>query len=338
MSNLSEIQKNLRGVFSLLKIKLDDIEKINSGLRRVMNSLKISEEVKKVQHIDHQIQIFRNRVMVPDPIAKISAVIADADASETKCFDDVLNLFNMIYVIIDFYEEHLEKMYGLTDGFNGTKMQMLQMNNDKLTKISPVFKDAADFFQRFMDGQCMVLSSKAMDKLLKKYFSKKELKSLKKKMSEDIGSLEGEEKDVSVKKSRFFATTSDDISKAPVDFFSIGHVLMGQIAFFVVYSLLTYVPEFYALVGEPIEIEFWAAVASIAFGLLWEPFENIILWKLGLKFESKRDSFLNILFDIVFVMGGAYLAMIINVWEINLILVTVEFVAFFAIRAIVMNK
>jgi hypothetical protein len=32
--------------------------------------------------------------------------------------------------------------------------------------------------------------------------------------------------------------------------------------------------------------------------------ENTILWKLGLKYENRKDSLINALFDIIFVVGG----------------------------------
>ena len=42
----------------------------------------------------------------------------------------------------------------------------------------------------------------------------------------------------------------------------------------------------------------------IAVGIGWEVIENTILWKLGVKFENRRDSFVNAFFDIIFVILG----------------------------------
>ena len=42
----------------------------------------------------------------------------------------------------------------------------------------------------------------------------------------------------------------------------------------------------------------------IAVGIGWEIIENTILWKLGVKFENRRDSFFNAFFDIIFVILG----------------------------------
>ena len=135
-----------------------------------------------------------------------------------------------------------------------------------------------------------------------------------------------------MEKAKFFARTKDDIPKAAVDFFSIGHVLMGQITFFIVYAMLFFWPGFSESVGDPIKPEFWCVVVSIIVGLIWEPLENILLWKMGLKFEGRKDSWLNIIFDIIFVTAGALLAYAINYWQINLALTIGEFILFFLLR------
>ncbi|MCP4762224.1 MAG: DUF2585 family protein [archaeon] len=147
-------------------------------------------------------------------------------------------------------------------------------------------------------------------------------------------------------KSKFFATTKDDVSKAAVDFFSIGHILMGQIFFFIVYALLSehllgFWDTFYGVVYgffPNSDVEGWAVAIAIGAGIIWEPIENTILWKMGLKFEGKLDSILNVVFDILFVTLGAFLARLINFWQINLILVIVEMIAFFIIRWYVTTK
>jgi hypothetical protein len=138
---------------------------------------------------------------------------------------------------------------------------------------------------------------------------------------------------------KFFATTKDDIPKAAVDFFSIGHVLMGQIAYFITYSLVNVdFGPLYEAVGSPIKPNFWAVIVAIVVGIIWEPVENIILWKMGLKFEGKRDSWLNLIFDILFVTGGALLGYFIHIWGVNLALVIIEFIAFFVIRWYFLEK
>jgi hypothetical protein len=129
------------------------------------------------------------------------------------------------------------------------------------------------------------------------------------------------------KNSKFFATTQSDISKAAVDFFSIGHILMGQIAYFIVYAIITW-----PLAYLGVDADLWAVIFSILIGIIWEPFENIILFAMGLKFENKRDSILNSVFDIIFVIIGAVISYFIHNWVVNLILIIVEFTLFLTIR------
>lgn len=131
-------------------------------------------------------------------------------------------------------------------------------------------------------------------------------------------------------KEKFFATTESDISKAAVDFFSIGHIIFGQIVFFIVYALLKYTTWFYWV--PPSDVEMWAIIVAIIVGIIWEPIENILLWKMGLKFDNQQDSILNIIFDIIFVVIGSLLAHWINNWVINLVLIIIEFILFEVLR------
>jgi hypothetical protein len=48
-------------------------------------------------------------------------------------------------------------------------------------------------------------------------------------------------------------------------------------------ALLVYVPEFNAWVGSPANPKLWAFIVTVICGILWEPIENIILYKLGFK-------------------------------------------------------
>ncbi len=141
-----------------------------------------------------------------------------------------------------------------------------------------------------------------------------------------------------MKREQFFALTKDGISKAAFDFFSIGHILMGQISYFLAWFLVKPDGALFTLVGEPADSGIYALYFAIFIGLIWEPIENIILWKMGLKFEGKRDSWLNLIFDIILVTGGAIMAYFIHNWVINLILVIIEFILFLAIRAIFVKK
>lgn len=127
----------------------------------------------------------------------------------------------------------------------------------------------------------------------------------------------------------FFARDDDDIATSAVDFFSLGHILMGQISFIICYLVMTY------WIGntDTTTVKKWSLIITIIFGIVWEPFENIIVWKMGLKFENRRDSILNIIFDILFVILGGVLAWIITIWWVNLIVIIVEFILFLILHA-----
>lgn len=132
------------------------------------------------------------------------------------------------------------------------------------------------------------------------------------------------------KKHWFIARREDEIDKAAIDFYSIGHILMGQIFFFITYALLKW--PLYEKLGEP-NVELWAIIVAVSLGVIWEPFENLIVIKLGTKFKRRLDSWLNSIFDILFVTFGAFISHWINDWRINLTLVIVEFIVFFILRA-----
>ncbi len=131
----------------------------------------------------------------------------------------------------------------------------------------------------------------------------------------------------------FFARDKDDVAESAVDFFSLGHIIFGQVTFWIIYMIGAYwIPDtFYP-------VKTWSLVITIIVGIAWEPIENILLWKMGLKFENKRDSWLNIIFDIIFVTLGGILAWLITVWWINLILFIVELTIFLILRYIVLNE
>ncbi|MHA1732078.1 MAG: DUF2585 family protein [Promethearchaeota archaeon] len=128
----------------------------------------------------------------------------------------------------------------------------------------------------------------------------------------------------------FFARDKDDVAESAVDFFSIGHIMFGQFTFWIIYMLFTY-----AFPDVIYPVKFWALIITIIVGIAWEPIENIILWKMGLKFENKRDSWLNIIFDILFVILGGVLAYLIEIWWVNLILVIVELTVFLILKYVV---
>ncbi|MHA1728041.1 MAG: DUF2585 family protein [Promethearchaeota archaeon] len=141
-----------------------------------------------------------------------------------------------------------------------------------------------------------------------------------------------------MKKEKFFASRKEDISRAACDFFSIGHIMMGQLFFWIAYMLFTISSPFSApFLSLGLTSEWWDVLISVILGILWEPFENIVMYYAGWKFEGRRDSLLNAMFDIIFWSLGAIAALLINNWIINLVLVVIEIIAWSIIRWYFLN-
>lgn len=98
---------------------------------------------------------------------------------------------------------------------------------------------------------------------------------------------------------------AQDISQvgvSPLDSYSIGHVAMGIMAWLII-SLGYSIYQYY---GLPPLFELWGVfLLTLAVAVVWELFENTIFWYAGKKFENRRDSILNSIWDIIFVMLGA---------------------------------
>ena len=100
----------------------------------------------------------------------------------------------------------------------------------------------------------------------------------------------------------FVGMDADYIGRSPWDFYSWGHIALG-IASFLLLSLLITVPR--ALGGQAL-IPWWLIIIIVLLLLfLWECIENVILWALKWKFEDRQDTFVNLLWDIIFGMIGA---------------------------------
>lgn len=100
-------------------------------------------------------------------------------------------------------------------------------------------------------------------------------------------------------------TVAQDLSHvgvSAVDSYSIGHVAFGVMSWLII-SLLYSVPGNWDL---PPLVPLWGIfLLVLAVGVIWEIFENTIFWAMGKKFENRKDSLLNALWDVVFVMLGA---------------------------------
>jgi hypothetical protein len=98
---------------------------------------------------------------------------------------------------------------------------------------------------------------------------------------------------------------AQDISQvgvSAIDSYSIGHVAMGIMTWLII-SLGYSVYDYY---GLPPLLELWMVfLFTFVVAIVWEIFENTIFWYMGKKFENRRDSILNSIWDIIFVMLGA---------------------------------
>ncbi len=92
------------------------------------------------------------------------------------------------------------------------------------------------------------------------------------------------------------------VGRSAWDFYSWGHVALG-IASFMLLSLMITVTE--ALIGPSIFSWWHILVLVLIVAVIWELFENTVLYVLGAKFENRRDSFWNALWDIIFAIIGA---------------------------------
>ncbi len=103
------------------------------------------------------------------------------------------------------------------------------------------------------------------------------------------------------------ATSKDEVSRAPWDYFSWGHIDMG-IGSFLLLSLINIIPTIMNQTKTDI-INWWMMIVVVIIIMVaWEIFENTVLYKFGAKFENRRDSLVNATWDIIFgIIGGMYM-------------------------------
>ncbi|MHA1884534.1 MAG: hypothetical protein ACXAAI_11190 [Promethearchaeota archaeon] len=100
----------------------------------------------------------------------------------------------------------------------------------------------------------------------------------------------------------FVGLLEDYVGRSPWDFYSWGHIAFG-VGSFSIFSLIITLWEHY--VGPATMPWFWILIFVIIVAVGWEIIENTIIWKLGAKYENRRDSFVNAFFDILFgILGG----------------------------------
>jgi hypothetical protein len=125
----------------------------------------------------------------------------------------------------------------------------------------------------------------------------------------------------------------DDVGRAPVDYFSWGHINMGIVTF-LLWSLCNLLPS--AVVGTLLPIvPFWfSIVLTIVVAVVWEIMENTLFIDLGIKFEGKRDSLTNAIFDIIFVIVGGLVMWGIKSLIVNVIMGVDGIVIFYIVGVI----
>jgi len=107
-------------------------------------------------------------------------------------------------------------------------------------------------------------------------------------------------------------TTRKDVNEAWIDFYSIGHLVLGFVVFFISY--------WFSLLVLRIQFREYLTIFTLIFAVLWELFENICLVKTRFKFDKRKDSVENSLFDIVFVFFGAIICYIMSLLEAFIII------------------
>jgi hypothetical protein len=99
----------------------------------------------------------------------------------------------------------------------------------------------------------------------------------------------------------FVGLLDDYVGRSPWDFYSWGHIAFG-IGAFSIFSLIITLWELF--IGPSTLPWYYILIFVIIVGVGWEIIENTILWKLGVKYENRKDSFINAFFDILFVILG----------------------------------
>jgi hypothetical protein len=112
----------------------------------------------------------------------------------------------------------------------------------------------------------------------------------------------------------WFATSAENVGIAAFDFYSLGHIAMG-VGIFLFFSLFYTIPM-RGKGNSRVLLPLWAVwIITVACGILWEWVENSLFIDLGIKFEGRHDSLINIITDIIFVgiggLGMWYLAHLI---------------------------
>ena len=124
------------------------------------------------------------------------------------------------------------------------------------------------------------------------------------------------------------ANSDEEVGKTAIDYFSWSHINMGLVSFMLL-SLINIIPSMVTSTLVYL-IPYWSMILLvIVVMLIWELFENFVLYKWGAKFENRQDTLLNATWDVIFgIIGGFYMWVIkgILVNLIGLYMVPVYFI------------
>ena len=98
---------------------------------------------------------------------------------------------------------------------------------------------------------------------------------------------------------KLFGKKKEDLDKFPLDFYSVGHFILGHIGYIIIYLMGFYstIPLIHNILME------YVLGITIFIGLFWELLENNICIKT--RFKKQKDSLNNSLCDILCVFIGA---------------------------------
>jgi len=115
-----------------------------------------------------------------------------------------------------------------------------------------------------------------------------------------------------------FADSREETGRKPIDYFSWGHIGMGVVVF-LLWSLINLMSS---LISGSLNliVPFWfSIVLTIVTAIVWEIIENTLFLHIGIKFEDRRDSLINAIADIVFVIGGGLIMWGFKVLIVNIL-------------------
>ncbi len=121
------------------------------------------------------------------------------------------------------------------------------------------------------------------------------------------------------------AQNREEVGQKFLDFFSIGHILLGLITYAISFSVILSWGVLYN------DAKFISLASTFYFGLFWELFENFT--RMGMRFRTSeiKDSLINSLSDILFTSLGAVICFFLlrYFWIIFFTLLAVLFLLYY---------